>query len=318
MFEEVPRERRGLGRWLLAHSVGFGQFRFGTTVPRPVVLRPLVIRPLVLRPLAVGPFVLGGGMLLAAVGGSVAVAAAATVLTASAIGSSGDVPPHPVAVSGPARAPATHAAPTHAAPAPDRQPAASRAAGSAHRVSGAPGSPGAGRAAVAPSVSPTAPAVSTPPSSAPAAPSPTGSPAAPGVPVVPPASASTDPAPSSSGPLGNALVHVSGYDQATGRLAYQFAVAGAGGQYAIGSPQTFSAVLAPAASIVSGGTLCPPAGSSCTPEELGAASGAGFFAEVAIDATGTVRSVVEVDDQASGRLMPGPGSGPDPASSLPS
>lgn len=318
MFEEVPRERRGVSRWLLAHSVGFGQFRFATTVPRPVVLRPLVTRPLVLRPLAVGPFVLGGGMLIAAVGGSVAVAAAATVLTASAINSAGDVPPpHPVSVSGPVRV--VHPAPTHAAPAPDRQPSASRpaTAGSAHRVAGAPGSSGAGRAggvAVVPSARPAVSAVSAPASSVPA-PSATGSPAAP---VVPSASTSAAPAASSSGPLGNALVHVSGYDQATGRLAYQFAVDGADGQYAIGSRQTFGAVLAPTASIVSGGTLCPPAGSRCTPDELAAASGAGFFAALAVDASGTVRSVVEVGDQASARRGPGPSGSPDPASSLPS
>src|SRR4051794_19448778 len=104
MFEEVPRERRGVVRWLLVHSARFRPF-----VPRPFVLRPLITRPLVLRPLAVGPFVLGGGMLLATVGGSVAVAAAATVLTASAIGSN-DVPPRPqhaVAAASPA-----HSAPT--------------------------------------------------------------------------------------------------------------------------------------------------------------------------------------------------------------
>lgn len=61
MFEEVPRKRRGIAR----------------VTARRVVL---------------GPFVLGGGMVLAAVGGSVAVAA--TVLTASTIVLS-DVPPSP-------------------------------------------------------------------------------------------------------------------------------------------------------------------------------------------------------------------------------
>ena len=39
MFEEVPRERRGMARWLLVHSVG-SAVPSGATVARPIVLRP--------------------------------------------------------------------------------------------------------------------------------------------------------------------------------------------------------------------------------------------------------------------------------------
>ena len=67
MFEEVPRTRRGLVAYL-----GVSQ--------------------LTTRRIVLGPFVIGGGVVLAAIGGSVAVAA--TVFTASTIRAS-DVPPHP-------------------------------------------------------------------------------------------------------------------------------------------------------------------------------------------------------------------------------
>jgi|GEM_PF-2796926 len=269
MFEEVPRERRGLSRWV------------------PV------------RRVVVGPFVLGGGMLLAALGGSVAVAAAATVLTASAIGSDLPARPHPVV------APAT----AHpAAPAPGgthhpTRPGGTTATATAGRPTPAavPGgrigptttaSTGSSRGIAAP------PPISTQP---------------PGTPVessgsAAPTSAVPSAAPSSSGPRGNAVIHLSGYDQATGRFAYQFATAvpQAGG-YVISGPRTFTAALAPAATITSGGTLCPPAGSSCTPDQLIAAADSGFFAEVAIDVTGALRSVVEVGDQAvTAKLLPLP------------
>jgi len=290
MFEEVPRERRGVARWLLAHSVGFGGFG--------------------LRPLAVGPFVLGGGVLLAAVGGSVAVAA--TVLTASAIGSD-DVPPrppHPVAA----------AVPTHAAPV---RPQASRPASST--PAGKP-SAGGGRSS-APAATGTAPAgrtatatrIST--SSAGTAPgsTPAGPPAS-SVPAGTPAGGSAAPAPSSSGPLGNALIHLSGYDPATGRFSYQFAVTapegtGADGSgYQVSSPDTYTAVLAPAASIVSGGTICPPAGSACTPDQLIGAADTGFFAQAAIDVSGALRSIVEVGGQpATAALAPEPDTSASPA-----
>jgi hypothetical protein len=300
MFEEVPRERRGVARWLLAHSVGFG--------------------PFVLRPLAVGPFVLGGGMLLAAVGGSVAVAAAATVLTASAIGSD-DLPARPqhaVAAASP-----SHPAPAHSSASRSTGPATAGlpAAGTSGAVaaSGVVGSAAASTAAVTAGNAAAAPTRSPAGSAVPAAPvAPTRSVVPPG-PAGSPTSGSAVPTPSSSAPLGNALIHVSGYDQATGRLAYQFAAAspdGNGMRYVVSGPETFSAGLAPTVAIVSGGTLCPPAGSTCTTDQLIAAAEDGFFAEVAIDVTGTLRSVLEVDDQAvTARLAPVPSSSPTPTAS---
>jgi hypothetical protein len=137
---------------------------------------------------------------------------------------------------------------------------------------------------------------------------------------VPPASSPAAPAPSSSGPLGNAVIHFSGYDPATGRFSYQFAAVdpdGAGDDgsgYLVSSPDTYGAALAPAATIVSGGSICPPAGSVCTPDQLIAAVGSGVFAEVAIDTTGLLRSVFEVGEQpATARLVPAPSGSATPA-----
>ncbi len=265
MFEEVPRERRGLSRLV------------------PV------------RRIVLGPFVLGGGMLLAALGGSVAVAAAATVLTASAISS--DVPPRPAPVAVP-----TTSHPAAPVPHTRHRPARPSTAGATTTAGRPTPVPTAGNvAAAAPSNAVAAPART---SAAPAG-SPPGSAPASSVPASPTSAA---PAPSSSGPVGNAVIHLSGYDQATGRFAYQFATvvpqdAGADG-YVISGPQTFTAALAPAATIVSGGTLCPPAGSSCTPDQLIAAADSGLFAEVAIDVTGALRSVVEVGGSDYGDVTP--------------
>jgi len=253
MFEEVPRERRGLSRWV------------------PV------------RRVVVGPFVLGGGMLLAALGGSVAVAAAATVLTASAISS--DVPPRPDQVVVPTSShPAPLVPPTRPRPAHPASTAAPASAGQSAPVPGGSHSRVVAPAPVSTAAASTAPAESRTASNVPASPS----------------SAVPSTAPSSSGPRGNAVIHLSGYDQATGRFAYQFATAvpQAAGGYVISGPQTFTAALAPTATITSGGSLCPPAGSSCTPQELIGAADSGIFAEVAIDVTGALRSVVEVGDQA--------------------
>jgi len=290
VFEEVPRERRGVARWLLAHPVGFG--------------------PFVLRPLAVGPFVLGGGVLLAAVGGSVAVAAAATVLTASAIGSN-DVPPRPQHV-------VAAASPSHAAPARPQvsRPAATASATSLPAAGQSSAAAASGTAAAATTAARTAPRA--PAGSATAAPAPSS--AGPSVPAGPPAGGPGTPAPSSSGPLGNAVIHLSGYDPATGRFSYQFAAAdpdgtgGDGSGYLVSSPDTYTAILAPTASIVSGGSLCPPAGSACTPDQLIAAADTGLFAEVAIDVTGTLRSVVEVGKQpVPAALAPAPSTSASPA-----
>ncbi len=297
MFEEVPRERRGLARWLLVHPVGFDR--------------------IALRPLSVGPFVLGGGVLLAAVGGSVAVAAAATVITASAIGSN-DVPPRPQHVVAAGSSHAAPARPQLSRPGPaasSSHPAAAAGTPSAAVASGAGASARPARTAGTATRAGAASATATP----------TRSPAGPPVTAGPTSGGPVAPAPSSSAPLGNAVVHLSGYDPATGRFSYQFAApdpAGTGGDgsgYLVSSPDTYTAALAPTAPIVSGGSICPPAGSACTPDELAAAAETGVYAEVAIDAAGTLRSVVEVGEQpASAQAAPGPASSASPATrSLP-
>jgi hypothetical protein len=123
---------------------------------------------------------------------------------------------------------------------------------------------------------------------------------------------------SSSGPAGNALVYFTGYDPASGRLAYQFAsrepIAPGGIQwYRVSDRHTFTATLADSATITSGGTLCPPAGSTCTADQLLNAVESGFFAEVAIDAAGALRSVIEVDQPAAAvKAAPVPGTSPSP------
>jgi hypothetical protein len=260
MFEEVPRERRGVAR-LLA---------------RPVVL---------------GPFVVGSGMLVAALGGSVAVATAATVITASAIGST-DLPARPGHPLAPAtsshqhttaitRSSAHHAGTPSATPRPSPSDAA------------VAGPPGAGSAPVGNGVRTSSHKVPAGPQAAATRPSATPSSAAVSVPGSPVAS------PSRSGPLGNALVYFTGYDRASGRIAYQFATrqpdaASGAARYRVIDAATFTATLAKSVTITSGGTLCPPAGSSCTSNQLLNAAKYGFFAEVAIDAAGALRSVVEV------------------------
>lgn len=265
MFEEVPRESRGIAR-LLA---------------RPVVL---------------GPFVVGSGMLFAALGGSVAVATAATVITASAIGSA-DLPArpghpvtpatssshlHPTAIKGSS----AHRAGTTPSATPRPSPSDIGAAGQLGRGSGPVGNavqtssetlPAGPRTARSPaSATPSSPAVSVPSS-----------------PVA---------SPSGTGPLGNALVYFTGYHPASGRIVYQFAVrqsgtAGGPARYRVIDPATFTATLAKSVTITSGGTLCLPAGSSCTSNQLFSAAESGFFAEVAIDAASALRSVVEVAAQ---------------------
>jgi hypothetical protein len=292
MFEEVPRERRGVARLL------------------PV------------RRVVLGPFVLGGGMLVAALGGSVAVAAAATMITASAIGSDNDLPARPGQVVAPStstdesvsarRTPARQAP---ARPAAGQQPPTPPAAGVAtsHGATGvgsaggvtAGGSvPGGGGAGVRPGLSSVAPPLST----AAAGSETTERTAAPSTPAGSPA-----PTPSSSGPLGNAVIRVSGYDQASSRLVYQFATvrprAGidGGDLYLISGRQSFSAALAPSMTITSGGSICPPAGSACTPDQLINAAESGFFAQVAIDAAGVLRSIIEVGGEpATAKMSPAP------------
>jgi hypothetical protein len=109
------------------------------------------------------------------------------------------------------------------------------------------------------------------------------------------------------------VIRVSGYDQGRARLVYQFATvrphAGVDGAdlYLISDRQSFTAALAPTITIISGGGICPPAGSTCTPDELIQAADSGFFANVAIDAAGVLRSIIELGDEPpSAKSSPAP------------
>ncbi len=277
MFEEVPRDRRGVARLL------------------PV------------RRVVLGPFVVGGGLLLAAVGGSVAVAA--TVITASTIGAT-DVPPRPShsATAGPHQAPAAKRSqvpyPT-ASPSAGRQLPAPRQSGPAAQAGTAPATAGSPAPSQGRPISGPARAGAAPRSSAATSPVPSASPSSTG-----------------SEPAGNAVVYISGYDKATGRIEYQFATVqpGTGGNdlYQVSGTDTFSARPADAITITSGGALCPPAGSSCTLDQLISAADFGFFAEVAIDAGGQLRSVVEVGSQSTAaKLAPAPSSSAPPSAGRP-
>jgi len=238
MFEEVPRTRRGLAGLAARHIV-------------------------------LGPFVIGG-VLLAAVGGSVAVAT--TVITSSSTRS--DLPPparHPAAVpSSSAHRPATahHRAPT-------TEPSGSQ-----------------------PVAAPAGPARPTSQSSAPSSASSAAASTAPTSNAIPPASPSL----SADGPAGNAIIHVTGFDQAGRRMRFQFAEVsygtGPGGSnvYQVTATREYSATLAGDLTITSGGVLCPPAGSSCSTDQLIAAAGDGFFAIAAIDPSDQLHSIIEVDN----------------------
>ena len=258
MFEEVPRDRRGLARLTARHVV-------------------------------LGPFVVGGGVLLAAVGGSAAVAA--TVITASSIRAS-DVPPRPAPT--PVVATSSHRAAAHRAPAP----ASSSRAGVAGTTvaAGVPvgAAPSAGGSAISrPTAAPRSSDVRTAPPTL-------------GKPDVDPYR-SGRPSPSPSGsPAGNALLYVTGYDQASQRLQFEYAVvspgAGPGGSdlYQVESARRYSATLATDLTVTSGGQLCPPAGSRCSLDQLIAGAGAGFYAIAAIDPEDQLHSVIEVDNAGSG------------------
>jgi hypothetical protein len=94
-------------------------------------------------------------------------------------------------------------------------------------------------------------------------------------------------------------VYLSSYDRDTKRLRFSYAVvqrgaaADGGDLYVVDDPAQYTAGLASAVQITSGGGICGPAGSTCTPDQLIAATGAGLFAEVAIDADGNLKIVVE-------------------------
>jgi hypothetical protein len=240
-----------------------------------------------------GPFVIGGGMLLATIGGSVAVAA--TMITASTIATS-DVPARhgqlPVSTGSSSR------------------PAAGKPAGMPINKPGALASGKAGRPATLSSQRPaTAPITPLP------APGWTGPPIARSAAAASSAAATSSPSPSGSGPAGNALIYVIGYNQATDRLVFQFADlrrgTGPGGSdlYLVSGPARYSAGIAQGISITSAGQLCPPAGSRCTVGQLIAAASDGFFASAAIDPAAQLDSITELDS-ASASAQADPSSGP--------
>jgi hypothetical protein len=72
-----------------------------------------------------------------------------------------------------------------------------------------------------------------------------------------------------------------------------------GVEYAVPSARIFAAGVAGDVKVVSAGTLCGPAGSVCTVSQLIAGAQHGFFAEVAIDQAGILRSVIESDSAGS-------------------
>lgn len=258
MFEEIPRRRRGLA---------------GLTARR----------------LVLGPFVVGGGLALATLGGSVAVTA--SVITATTIGLPAIGPlhdrPRPAADTVASSAPAgvrSGSVPVVGAP------SGSRSGPAGPRLPGAPLSSGG-----SPSVTATlrAPAVPT------AAGAPDGSARAGGAPASSPSGPASASSTTPSGPAGNAVIHIEGYDAGTGELQFRYATAqaGADGQphFVTVAGRQYEVAIAAGIQITSGGTLCPPAGSICTTEQLIKAAAGGFFAEVAIDANAALRSVIELD-----------------------
>jgi hypothetical protein len=258
MFEEVPPARRGLAG-----------LRF--------------------RRVVFGPFAIGGGLLLMAIGGSVAVAATvATVFTAASIGSphagNSDMPAHPLPIPVLATT-ASKTVPTGGS-ATAKDPASTGSATvkapTVTTPSGPVSLPSAG-------LSWTSPLRIVPPTLS-----------------VPPAgSYAPTPARTSSGPAGNALVYLTGYDHNDQQLIFQYAAQLAGGGYQVSSPTHYHAGLAAGLTITSGGTLCPPAGSSCTVAQLISAAQRGFFAEVALDPAAEFESITELDD-AGAQAVPAP------------
>ena len=275
MFEEVPCERRRRSR---------------VTATR----------------VALGPFVVGGGVLLATLGGSVALAA--TVITAGTI--------------------AVHDGTVAARRTPIIRPSVTAAAAAVARRSGGPGRGGSARSAW-PSLTSTSgltrpgPGPDTGPGPAPLptvsvalgsmAGSASGS-AATALPDSPP------PTGAPAGPSGNALVFVTGYDRLSDRLTYRYATVSDGSGpansdvYRVAGPTVYFAGLAPEILIRSGGGICQPAGGECTPSQLVTAAPSGFFAEIAVDPTGLLHSVIERDNAQSGS-GPAPSATPSPSPS---
>jgi hypothetical protein len=253
MFEEIPRERRGLAR----------------------------IRA---RRIDLGPFAMGGGLLLAMLGGSIAVAATAFTVSTGGFSTS----PH----SRPAQHDHVVVAATSSSqtrPASTRPP--SQASTSQAGISSSPtlhesGGHTASSVASAPRLT------STPGSTVSPSASPTDG-------------SGSSTTPSSTGPAGNATIYVTAYDVGTRKLSFEYAKvatgSGPGGAdvYSVASDETYSAGLAQDIRIISGGTICPPAGNSCTPDELAKAAPSGFFAVVGLDASGDLRLVIEHDNATS-------------------
>ena len=124
------------------------------------------------------------------------------------------------------------------------------------------------------------------------------------------------------------MIFVTGYDSNLSRIRYQYAHsqpgAGPGGSdlFTVEGSATYSAGLAEGIQITSGGVICPPAGSTCTVQQLITAADRGFFADAAIDTVGNLRSVIERDNtgQTSGtayQAAPVPSSSATPTSTPP-
>lgn len=255
MFEEVPRDRR---RFAGLSRRGFALSRRGITL---------------------GPFFVGGGVVLAMVGGSVALAA--SVITASTIHTSGvPLKPDKVVVA------STSAARPSSAATPSSTPV--KTVGSS-----------ASRPVPRQTQSRIATSQVAPHSTLPVA----GLPTPVHVQVNPNSDTPTAHAsPSMSGPIGNALIYVSGYDSATSRIVFEYASvergAGVGGSdlYHVSSPEQYTAYIAIGISITSHGKICQPAGSSCTVADLISAAQTGFFANAAIDSSAQLESIVELEN----------------------
>lgn len=237
------------------------------------------------RRVAVGPFVVGGGVALAALSGSVALAA--TLITASTIHIVTSSPSHSRHVLAASTAPANRA---------DGRTIESGAANGARQQVRTGAGSGAG-----PTTLPSSHSTGQHRSNAPIAPFAPTQPA--GRPQSDAQASSPVAAPSTSGPAGNAVIFLDGYEPASSSLLFRYATvttgAGPDGSdvYSDGSStKQYRTQLANGASIVSGSTMCPPAGNRCSPSQLFSAASAGMYAEVAIDPRGQLESVLERDN----------------------
>jgi hypothetical protein len=86
--------------------------------------------------------------------------------------------------------------------------------------------------------------------------------------------------------------------------------------YTVGGQTVYFAGLAADLTIRSGGAICEPAGGFCTPSQLVTAASNGFFAEVAVDPSGLLHSIIERDNVRYG-TGPAPVTSPAPGPSGP-